>query len=576
MPRRLPIDTLHPTVTGALRAAPPSGVTARRAVEHVVVVDRWGSPTGVIDKLDAHHRDTPLHLAFSCHVVDRNGNLLITRRAASKPTWPSTWTNACCGHPQLGESVVAAVARRLADELGVGLRRAEVVLPDFAYRAEMANGVVEHELCPVLIAEIDGAPAPSPAEADAWEWVPWPDLVRRATHEPGSLSPWSVLQIAELSERGFDPHEWLRAGSPGVPRVAADGEAPARFDVAAAVNEVLHRRLAAGTDLLAALDTRLPAVAAAIDRLVGAGGKRLRPSFVYWGHRATGAGHDDEVVKAAAALEMLHTFALLHDDVMDRSPTRRGHPTAQRAFADLHRAARWHGDDDWFGISAAVLAGDLALVLADDLMDEMCVPPESWRRARRVFSDLRCEVMAGQYLDLVAAADPACTETMSRKVALLKSARYTVTRPLLLGAAIAEPEAAATVEPALRTFGDAIGMAFQLRDDVLGLFGDPAVTGKSAVDDVREGKRTLLLVRAERLASTAQRRELDRLVGDSSAGPAEAAAVAEIVAATGSLASVEALIAAEHERALAAADALPAAARAALTTLADGAVRRVA
>ena len=250
------------------------------------------------------------------------------------------------------------------------------------------------------------------------------------------------------------------------------------------------------------LDPALGEVGAEISALLDAGGKRLRPAFVYWGHRATGAHHDPEVLLPAGAVELLHTFALLHDDVMDRSLERRGRAAGHAALADRHRQDDRLGDSDWFGCSAAVLAGDLTFVWADELFESAAIAPDVLARARCVFTTLRAEVIAGQYLDLGLAAARDADEAAAHKVALLKSARYTVTRPLLIGAALS-PSAGVAVEEILRSYGDAVGVAFQMRDDVLGLFGDPATTGKGVLDDLREGKRTLLLLRALRLATPA-------------------------------------------------------------------------
>jgi geranylgeranyl diphosphate synthase type I len=554
-------------------------------VEHVVLLDAVGRPCGVLPKANAHSRDTPLHLAFSCHVVRSDGAVLLSRRASTKRTWPGTWSNACCGHPQSGESLRDAVNRRLQQELGLRAIRLEVAVPDFAYRAEMADGTIEHELCPVVVAHVEGAPAPDPSEVDEIEWMEWAELCRRVERRPSSLSPWSVLQVAELVATGWSPAPWLGASRlctdrdpmlEGDPPHAPAGAARSivRDVVAAPVAAVLREHLARNGDALRCIDARLTDVAAAIDGLVGAGGKRLRPAFVYWGFRATGAPHDDAVWAAAAAVELLHTFALLHDDVMDRSEQRRGMPSAHRAFADLHRAAGRGGDSDWFGISAAVLAGDLAFVCADELLDGMDVGEAAARRVRRVFTELRREVMAGQYLDLQISADPAADEHTARRVALLKSARYTVTRPLQLGSALAPPDLAAPVERPLQQFGDALGLAFQLRDDLLGLYGDPRITGKSALDDLRGGKRTLPVLRAMRLADAAQRAMLERSLGDPTLDEDGAAAVRDIVRATGALASVEVLIAAEHARAVRALAMVPEPARSALADLAEGAVRR--
>ena len=213
-----------------------------------------------------------------------------------------------------------------------------------------------------------------------------------------------------------------------------------------------------------------------IERMVRAGGKRIRPLFAYWGYRAAGNPHDDRIVVAAAALELLHTFALIHDDVMDGTPSRRGHPTVHAAH----------------DVPTAILAGDLALVLADDLLMSPEFPTAAARAAFDVYSRMRREVIAGQFLD-VRTTGSEIDEERARRIAILKSGRYSVMEPLLVGAALGE------VPPPLREtlahYGEPLGEAFQLKDDILGLFGDPAVTGKPVDSDIREGKRNLLFVR---------------------------------------------------------------------------------
>lgn len=328
----------------------------------------------------------------------------------------------------------------------------------------------------------------------------------------------------------------------------------------------LHERCAA----LSALDERLEPVADALSRLVLAGGKRLRPAFVWWGHRAAG-GDGDAILGVGAAVELLHTFALVHDDVMDRSATRRGLPAVHRALAGAHRDAGLDGDADWFGTGGAILAGDLAFVWADELLDGCGLPSVALDRVRPVFTELRTEVTCGQYLDLWLAGAPdgpgsAVLEADALKVALLKSARYTVTRPLEMGAAAADgsPELRAT----LRRFGDAAGVAFQLRDDILGLYGDPAATGKGALDDLREGKRTMLMVVALERADAAGRATLRGLLGRGDLEEADAARAREIVTACGALAEVERLLAERREAAARALDQIEGPARNALAELA--------
>ena len=280
------------------------------------------------------------------------------------------------------------------------------------------------------------------------------------------------------------------------------------------VDTLLTRFLSTKRERLHSIDALLDDAFGAIDNLVAAGGKRLRPAFVYWGHRAAGMAHHDAVIQVGAAVELLHTFALLHDDVMDRSRIRRGSPTAHASLAARHADDGLRGDHDWFGASAAILAGDLAHSWSRELLDTAALPCGAAARARRVFAELCEEVMAGQYLDLVMAGNAEPDKWTARRVALLKSARYSVTRPLLLGAAIGTTEPCPEVVNALQMYGDAVGVAFQIRDDMLGLFGETRRTGKSTLDDLREGKRTVLMLRALRLCDDDERRLIEASLGD--------------------------------------------------------------
>ena len=172
------------------------------APELVVLVDTAGRPVGALPKDQAHHADTPLHLAFSVYVFDGAGRFLATRRALTKQTWPGVWTNSCCGHPGPGEDIAAAARRRLRQELGLEVGRLDPVLPGFSYRAVAADGIVENELCPVLFARLDGAGTPTvtadPAEVAEWRWVPWPSFRTVALTAPWVLSPWAAQQVGQL------------------------------------------------------------------------------------------------------------------------------------------------------------------------------------------------------------------------------------------------------------------------------------------------------------------------------------------------------------------------------------------
>ena len=246
------------------------------------------------------------------------------------------------------------------------------------------------------------------------------------------------------------------------------------------------------------------------------GGKRLRPAFCYWSFVALDRDAEAPLaaatLRAAASLELVQAAALVHDDVIDNSATRRGRPSVHEQFAKLHLQAQWAGPAADFGRAAAILLGDLALVWADTMLTRSGLDPDRIAAAQPVWAAMRTEVMAGQYLDLLEQARGGGSVDRALAVARLKSAHYTVERPLHLGAAFAGADA--SVRSALSEFGLPLGEAFQLRDDLLGVFGNPSETGKPAGDDLREGKRTVLVALACEAADDGQRRRLDALLGD--------------------------------------------------------------
>jgi geranylgeranyl diphosphate synthase type I len=239
-----------------------------------------------------------------------------------------------------------------------------------------------------------------------------------------------------------------------------------------------------------------------LEEFVLGGGKRLRPAFAYWGWRSVSSKEaseiDAQVLLLFSALELLHASALVHDDVIDGSATRRGRPTTHMRFAALHRDRQWRGAADQFGVSAAILLGDLALAWADDIVAGVDLAPDARSRVRRVWADIRTELLGGQYLDIVSEASAAESIASAMNVNAFKTASYTVSRPLQLGVAAAADRP--DVHALFGEVGTDLGIAFQLRDDVLGVFGDPAVTGKPSGDDLRSGKRTVLLATAVELA----------------------------------------------------------------------------
>lgn len=320
-----------------------------------------------------------------------------------------------------------------------------------------------------------------------------------------------------------------------------------RAELRPRVEKALSGFLAGQRDRLSAIDEALVPVANALDSFVLRGGKRLRPAFGYWAYRGAGGPDSEQVITALAALELVHASALIHDDVIDASDTRRGDPSVHQQFAAVHRDAGWRGDPASFGDAAAILLGDLCLVWSDELLDGCGLDPYPLSRGRAVFDRMRSEISVGQYLDVIAQSSGIAQsggEVPERraieqaiKVAHFKSAKYTVEGPLLFGAALAGAPAA--LVGVYSAYGLPLGEAFQLRDDVLGVFGDPALTGKPAGDDLREGKRTYLVAVAFAAAGPADRAALCAGLGRPDLDPSGVARLQEIITRTGALRRTE-------------------------------------
>lgn len=274
------------------------------------------------------------------------------------------------------------------------------------------------------------------------------------------------------------------------------------------------------------------------------GGKRLRPAFCYWGWRAAGRPDDDNVVAAAAALELFQGAALVHDDLIDDSDTRRGEPSVHHRFATLHRRAGWAGDPHDFGAAAAILVGDLLLGWSDQLISAAGLSAAALDRGRPVFNQMRTEVAGGQYLDILEQVSggtrAAGQAERARQVIRFKSARYSVEHPLVLGGRLADASDDLLADYA--AYGAALGEAFQLRDDILGVFGDPDRTGKPAGDDLREGKRTVLIAYTLERADATQASTVAKLLGDPNLDTDGVTTLREIILATGALSRVETLV----------------------------------
>lgn len=326
-----------------------------------------------------------------------------------------------------------------------------------------------------------------------------------------------------------------------------------------AVQTRLDEFLETRTPILAPLGEH-PLTLLDVSRSFLSGGKRFRAQFCYWGWRSVTVADSvpeqawSGILTAAAALEVFHAAALVHDDLIDHSDLRRGAPSAHRRFERIHDDNSWAADGIDFGRASAVLLGDLLIVWSDELLDDSLdsLPGSTAAAVRSEFNRMRTQVTAGQYLDIVAErawrtldSDPF---EQARRVIVYKSAKYSVESPLALGAL--HGRASDQQLAALRAYGLPLGVAYQLRDDLLGVFGDPARTGKPSGDDLREGKRTVLVALARRNMGDSDREELDRALGDPELSGDRVRHVQHSIRDSGAAAEVEELIALEAARAL--------------------------
>ncbi len=289
------------------------------------------------------------------------------------------------------------------------------------------------------------------------------------------------------------------------------------------------------------IGSELNPVADALGRFLLDSGKRLRPLFATIGYLGAGGELTPQIIRATSSLELVHVCALIHDDVMDASDTRRGAPAIHKQFEGLHDAQGLHGSSEQFGVASAILLGDLALIWAAKALHESGVPSESILHTLPVYDEMRVELMAGQYLDVHEQALASESVERSLKVARYKSGKYSIERPLHFGASLAAGSSPQVIE-IYSGYGLPLGEAFQLRDDVIGVFGDPEKTGKPAGDDLREGKRTVLVAMTLSKANSAQRAEFLENFGRKDLDSGRIDSLRQIIVDTGALAELETMI----------------------------------
>jgi geranylgeranyl diphosphate synthase, type I len=310
------------------------------------------------------------------------------------------------------------------------------------------------------------------------------------------------------------------------------------------VDALLARTLEENQHRWAPLQNDLETIFEEIRALVLGGGKRLRPQFSHWGWVAAGGDPASaESVEIGAAIELLHAAALFHDDVIDDADTRRSRKSTHKNFSESHSTNGWVGEARRFGEGSAILIGDITYVLSDSLTNSLSA------QARLIWHDLRLEMNIGQYLDVLGSARQTREIAEADLICRMKSAKYTIERPLHLGAVAADPVRGSALMPMLSAYGLPLGDAFQMRDDILGAFGDTAITGKPVGGDFREGKPTPLLARACAVA-TGQQADILNMVGAPDLSDEDIAKIQQVVTETGALQAMEDVISTNHAQAV--------------------------
>jgi geranylgeranyl diphosphate synthase type I len=340
------------------------------------------------------------------------------------------------------------------------------------------------------------------------------------------------------------------------------------------IDKVLAEFIASKKAKLENLDDDLKLVSEFLSDFILSGGKRFRPVFASLGYIGAGGTLNIPVTKAFASLELVHVCALIHDDLMDGSDMRRNHPAIHKQFESYHLNSNFNGSANQFGAAAAILLGDLALSWSDELLHSSDLLDNQLSRALPVFFEMREELMAGQYLDVLEGVRAKSDRARSSKIARLKSGKYSVERPLQFGASIAGANEKLISD--FSKFGLLLGEAFQLRDDLLGVFGETSITGKPSGDDIREGKRTILIALALERSSPDEKVTIEKSLGTEKLDGSQIAAVQEIISRCGAMAECEKIIVGLFNEALShlSSSTCDSAARELLTEMATAATQR--
>lgn len=280
------------------------------------------------------------------------------------------------------------------------------------------------------------------------------------------------------------------------------------------------------------INTETAVLVEEIRRFSENGGKRVRPAFMFSGYVAAGGQAYEAILFATLSVELLHTFALIHDDIIDNSSLRRGELTTHKQFEKIHKEKNLQGNGKEYGLSSAILAGDLALSFAEEILTSAPFPQERLRRARYFFDQMKMQVLYGEYLDVLGGFQKSLNEDQVLQILEYKTAKYTVERPLHIGAVLAGADF--EILETFSRYGIPFGQAFQMQDDLVGSFASEKEIGKPSDSDIKEGKKTLLLVKAYERATKSQKKILDAVVGNKNSSQEEVDKVRKIMKETGS------------------------------------------
>jgi geranylgeranyl diphosphate synthase type I len=314
-------------------------------------------------------------------------------------------------------------------------------------------------------------------------------------------------------------------------------------EIRAQIDLALEKFLSSNLSQISQISPDLADCAKALQDFALNSGKRFRPTFTIVAAIATGADPSEKLYKAAIALELIHVCALIHDDLMDGSDTRRGVPAIHKRFESIHLANSWKGKADNFGSGAAILIGDLALVLADKALHEAEISNNNFSQVSKIYDELKIELMAGQFLDVFEQTQSNNNLDRALKIATFKSGKYSVERPLHFGAALTTDQSHfGEFEHIFSEYGIPLGIAFQLRDDLLGVFGDPAITGKPVGDDIREGKRTALIALAMPALNPKEQDLLNSSLGRADLNEGQVKEIQALLINSGAVSEIESII----------------------------------